>query len=87
MWTIKHLISLMHGITMKILFMSFIFVCIIFALIFTDLPGLRSGETIPGAPMLLSVRSLTDLEQGNADRQSTISTNIYRSSSDENSYM
>lgn len=51
----------------------------------TDLPGLRLGETIPGAPMLLSVRSLDDLEQGNADRQSTISTNIYRSSSDENS--
>jgi len=54
---------------------------------YADLPGLRSGETIPGAPMLLSVRSLTDLEQGNADRQSTVSTNIYRSSSDENSCM
>lgn len=54
---------------------------------YADLPGLRSGEAIPGAPMLLSVRSLTDLEQGNADRQSTISTNIYRSSSDENSCM
>ena len=54
---------------------------------YSDLPGLRSGETIPGAPMLLSVRSLTDLELGNADRQSTISTNIFRSSSDENSSM
>jgi hypothetical protein len=53
-----------------------------------DIPGLQSVETtIPGVPMLLSVRSLDDLEQGSADRQSTISTNIYRSSSDENSCM
>jgi hypothetical protein len=53
-----------------------------------DISGLQSDETtIPGVPMLLSVRSLDELEQGNADRQSTISTNIYRSSSDENSCM
>lgn len=53
-----------------------------------EISGLQSVETaIPGVPMLLSVRSLDDLEQGNADRQSTISTNIYRSSSDENSCM
>ncbi|XP_021912793.1 cyclic nucleotide-gated cation channel beta-3 isoform X3 [Zootermopsis nevadensis] len=52
----------------------------------TDIPGLQSRKmTVSGVPMLLSVRSLDDLEQGNADRQSTISTNIYRSSSDENS--
>ncbi|XP_023716507.2 cyclic nucleotide-gated cation channel beta-1 isoform X5 [Cryptotermes secundus] len=52
----------------------------------TEISGLQSVETtILGIPMLLSVRSLDDLEQGNADRQSTISTNIYRSSSDENS--
>jgi hypothetical protein len=62
----------------------FVSACIVGA----DIPGLQAVETtIPGVPMLLSVRSLDDLEQGNADRQSTISTNIYRSSSDENSCM
>ncbi|XP_069669036.1 cyclic nucleotide-gated channel beta-3 isoform X2 [Periplaneta americana] len=52
----------------------------------TEIPGIQPNETaMPGIPMLLSVRSLNDLEQGNVDRQFTINTNIYRSSSDENS--
>jgi hypothetical protein len=42
-----------------------------------DIPGLQSVETtIPGIPMLLSVRSLDDLEQGSADRQSMSSVII-----------
>jgi hypothetical protein len=62
--------------------------CVSARIVGADVPGLQSDEvTVPGVPMLLSVRSLDDLEQGNVDRQFTISTNIYRSSSDENSCM
>jgi hypothetical protein len=62
--------------------------CVSACIVGADIPGLQSGESaVTGVPMLLSVRSLDDLERGNADRQSAISTNIYRSSSDENSCM